>query len=63
MRRGLLNVLFVDDNDLICKKKGEERTLADINIAKVGFVSSDLEAFDMIVYEGQLGKKILKIRR
>ncbi len=62
MKRANLNVLFVGDNDLLCKKKDEERTIEDINIAKVGFVASDLEVYDMIIYDGRLGKKILKIK-
>ena len=62
MKRTNLNVLFVGDDDLLCKKKDEERTIEDINIAKVVFVASDLEVYDMIIYDGRLGKKILKIK-
>ena len=58
MKRKMMNTLIVDDNDLNCKCEG--LTLEEINLGKVGFVNVDLEKFDLIVYKGKRGKKILK---
>lgn len=62
-RRIVSNVLIVDDNDLDCKKKDEkEITLDEINIAKLGFIAGDLKGYDIIIYSGKLGKKLLRLR-
>ena len=53
-----MNTLIVDDNDLNCKCEG--LTLDEINLGKVGFVNVDLNKFDLIIYKGSRGKKILK---
>ena len=53
-----MNTLIVDDNDLNCNCS--ELTLEEINLGKVGFVNVDLSKFDLIVYNGKRGKKILK---
>ena len=58
MKRKVMNTLIVDDNDLNCKCEG--LTLDEINLGKVGFVNVDLAKFDLIVYKGKRGKKILK---
>lgn len=60
MERKMINTLIVNDDDLECTKK--ERTLDDINLSKVGFLMKDLEKFDLIVYKGKLGQKILKLK-
>ena len=60
MERKQINTLIVNDDDLECTKK--ERTLEDINLSKVGFLMKDLNKFDLIVYKGKLGQKILKIK-
>lgn len=62
MTRKDVKVLIVDDQDLDCKKKKEEITLEDIGISNVGFLLSDLDKYDIIVYKGKLGKKILRLR-
>ena len=54
----MMNTLIVDDNDLNCNCEG--LTLEGINLGKVGFVNVDLAKFDLIVYKGKRGKKILK---
>ena len=59
MNRKTLNTLIVDDYDLDCKKT--EPTLEDIELSSLGFVLPDLEKFDLIVYKGKLGKKVLKL--
>ena len=58
MKRKVMNTLIFDDNDLNCNCEG--LTLEEINLGKVGFVNVDLEKFDLIVYKGKRGKKILK---
>ena len=58
MKRKVMNALIVDDNDLNCNCEG--LTLEEINLGKAGFVNVDLEKFDLIVYKGKRGKKILK---
>lgn len=59
MNRKTLNTLIVDDHDMDCKKT--EPTLEDIELSSLGFVLPDLEKFDLIVYKGKLGKKVLKL--
>jgi len=60
MDRRTLNTLIVNDDDLDCHK--EDYTLDDIDITKLGFVPSAVEKFDCIVYNGKLGKKVIRIR-
>ena len=64
MERRTLSTLIVNDNDLECRKGKEKKEikLEDIKLSSVGFVMSDLEKFDLIVYKGKLGKKVLRIR-
>lgn len=62
MERRNVTVLIVDDNDLDCRKDKKEITLDDIKLSSVGFVSSDLEKYSLIIYKGALGKKVLKVK-
>ena len=64
MERKTLSTLIVNDDDLECRKGREKKEikLEDIKLSSVGFVTSDLEKFDLIVYKGRLGKKVLRIR-
>ena len=64
MERKTLSALIVNDDDLECRKGKEKKEikLEDIKLSSVGFVMSDLEKFDLIVYKGRLGKKVLRIR-
>lgn len=62
MERKQLSTLVVDDNDMDCRKDKSDMTLDDITLGKVGFVLSDLEKFDLIVYKGRLGTKVLRVR-
>ncbi len=64
MERRMLSTLIVNDDDLECRKGKEKKEikLEDIKLSSVGFVMSDLEKFDLIVYKGRLGKKVLRIR-
>ena len=56
----MINTLIVGDDDLECTKK--EVTLDSINLSKVGFLMKDMEKYDLIVYKGIHGKKVLRIR-
>lgn len=56
------NTLVVCDDDFECTKRGEERTLDDIVISKLSFSLFDLEKFDLIIYKGKLGIKLLRTR-
>jgi hypothetical protein len=61
MEKRMLKTLVVNDDDLICRGKKEKPIeLEDIKLSSVGFIMSDLEQFDLIVYKGNRGKKILK---
>ena len=62
MNRRTLNTLFVNDNDLDCKKKSEEITLSDINLGSLGFILDDLKNYDLIIYQGSHGTKILRLK-
>lgn len=53
-----MKTLFIDDNDLNCKC--EDLTLGELNITHVGFSSSLLDTFDMVIYSGKKGTKIIK---
>lgn len=54
-----IEYLQVSDNDLECNciKSGE---IEKLTIDSLGFTPVDLERFDLIVYKGKLGTKILK---
>lgn len=64
MERRTLSTLIVNDDDLECRKGKEKKEikLEDIKLSSVGFVMSDLEKFDLIIYKGKLGKKVLRVR-
>lgn len=53
----MINILLVNDDDLDCKK---DLTLDNMNIASLGFVFGDLTKYDLIVYSGSKGVKVLK---
>ena len=58
MERKMINTLFVNDDDLECDCK--EVNLDNLSIANVGFRLPDIERFDMVVYKGKRGEKILR---
>lgn len=64
MERKMLSTLIVNDDDLECRKGKEKKEikLEDIKLSSVGFIMSDLEKFDLVIYKGRLGKKVLRIR-
>lgn len=60
MERRVINTLVVNDDDLNCRC--DQLTLGELNIGNLGFVNVDLERFDMIIYSGKRGTKILRSR-
>ncbi len=64
MERKNLSTLIVNDDDLECRKNKEEKSISldDIKLSSVGFLMKDMEKFDLIVYKGKLGKKVLRLR-
>lgn len=58
MERKLVNTLFVNDDDLECDCK--DVTLENLTIANVGFRLPDIEKFDMVIYKGKRGQKVLR---
>ena len=59
MKRLNLQCLIVGDDDLECKKYTD---LEQVSMKSVGFIASDLEKFDIIIYKGRLGRKVLRIQ-
>ena len=58
MNKILINALMVNDDDLECKN--DKTTLTDLNLNNLNFKLEDIEGFDLIVYRGKKGTKILK---
>jgi len=58
MERIKINALIVNDDDLDCDCK--DLSITDLNLANVGFRLADIERFDMVVYKGKKGEKILR---
>lgn len=56
-----VTALIVNDEDLECKDK-KEKILEELNLASLTFNFKDLKQFDLIVYSGKKGRKILKCR-
>lgn len=58
MNRADVKLLIVNDADMNCDIS--KNTIDSMSIANVAFVKADLDKFDMIVYVGAKGSKILK---
>ena len=58
MDRRLIKTLIVNDDDMNCDCS--TKTIEDITILNVGFSVSVLDSFDMIIYDGTRGTKVLK---
>lgn len=52
--------LILSDTELECK--GQEISITELGLQHVGFILPDLNKYDMIVYSGKKGTKILKSR-
>lgn len=50
--------LLIGDDELECNCK--EKTIDDINISMVAFSPDTLKKYDMIIYSGSKGVKIVK---
>lgn len=59
MKRYTLVTLVVDDHDIDCKAGSK---LEDIGISKLNFLPKDLEKYDLIIYQGSKGTKIIRSR-
>lgn len=53
-----LETLIVDDNDLECKN--DKTSLTDLNLNNLNFKFEDIERFELIIYRGTKGTKVLK---
>jgi hypothetical protein len=58
MKKFLIQTLTVNDDDLNCKDLSKE--IETIDLGTLGFVSSDLDKFQSIIYVGARGIKVLK---
>lgn len=58
MDRKIISTLIVNDNDLDCNC--DSVTIENMEITNLGFILSDLDKFDLIIYEGKRGSKILR---
>lgn len=58
MDRKLIKTLILNDDDLECDCK--DLNINDLTIASIGFRLSDVDGFDMIIYKGKRGEKILR---
>lgn len=57
MDRGV-KTLIINDDDLNCDCA--DKTIEDISVANIGFSIAVINSFDLIIYEGTKGTKILK---
>lgn len=53
-----ITALLIGDNELECNCK--DKTIDDINITMVAFNPDSLKKYDLIVYSGSKGTKIIK---
>lgn len=58
MERRIMNTLILGDEDMNCDCK--DKTISDLNITMIGLNLSSLDKFDLIVYRGNKGVKILR---
>ena len=57
MKRHIPRLLMVDDNDIQCKTPDD---LEPMTLNNLNFLPTDIEKFDIIVYQGKRGTKVLK---
>ena len=58
MERRVMNTLILGDEDMNCDCK--DKTINDLNITMIGLNLSSLDKFDLIIYRGNKGVKILR---
>lgn len=55
-----VKTLIIGDNELECEC--DKLTLQDLNANHIGFAASIINEYELIIYEGKKGTKILKSR-
>lgn len=58
MIKRLKDAIIIDDSEIECNC--ENAKLEDINISHVALANDSLRRFDLILYNGKLGTKLLK---
>ena len=58
MKKIKMKSLLVNDNDLECNC--ENLTLTDMSLCNVSFNEDDLKDYNLVIYVGSKGQKILK---
>ncbi len=57
-RLRIVKTLLVGDDELECNCK--DKTIDDINISMLSFSPDDLKKYDLILYSGSKGTKLIK---
>lgn len=60
MKKQNIKLLILDDADMNCDSKTDD--LDKIGLENIGFSMFAIQGYDMVVYEGTKGSKILKSR-
>lgn len=60
MKKLNIKLLILSDEEMNCDTK--QKTLENMGIENIGFSSLAIQGYDMIIYEGVKGSKILKSR-
>ena len=55
-----INLLVLNDEDMNCGTP--EKGIAGMSLEDIGFSMLAIEKYDMVIYEGKKGSKILKSR-
>lgn len=59
MNRVSLKTLILGDDDVNCKVESD---VSKMNLDSTNFLPKDLDTYDLVVYQGKRGTKILKSR-
>lgn len=57
-RLKVVNALLIGDSELECNCK--DKTIDDVNITMIGLNPDDLKKYDLIIYSGSKGTKLIK---
>lgn len=60
MIRKQVNLLVLSDDDMECRR--ENMPIEELGLVDTSFTLKDLEPFDIIVYQGRRGTKLLRSR-
>ena len=58
MKKHDIKLLILNDDDMNCDSKSSK--LENMGIENIGFSMFAIQSYDMIIYEGKKGSKILK---